>query len=67
MSLLQHFDTLVEIDPTVIARHASSADLAAWVAALTPAQQAELFTLLARHAQAQATPWRPKTMQAWLT
>lgn len=67
MTLLQHFDTLVETDPALLATDPASADLATWLAQLPPARQAELAQLLLRHARALSRRWQPRRMHEWLT
>lgn len=67
MSLLSRFEHLIALDPDLLPRDARFADLADVVGRADPAELAVLLEMILRQARMASTPWRPRTMQEWLT
>jgi hypothetical protein len=67
MTCLHHFDTLTEIKPHDAGRRCSQTDPSPLATTVDLTELARLLASILSLAESVRTPWRPRTMEQWLT
>jgi hypothetical protein len=67
MTCLYHFDTLIEFDAHAVDPHHPRAEHGHPATAADLSELAQLLASILRLAESVRTPWRPQTMEQWLT